>query len=119
MISKWPPRGGKVSRTAMKSAVFKRRSIKVNGRKTSVSLEDSFGDALREVADEQRTSVTRLVGQIAHGRRTINLSGAIRLFLLNHFMEKFGCAGFGNSLAIVSNHDPSGEKELTQPPPRI
>jgi predicted DNA-binding ribbon-helix-helix protein len=100
----------------MKSFVTK-RSIKVNGHKTSVSLEESFWDALREVADKERTSVAKLVGQIENNRTTINLSGAIRIFLLQHFMEKFRSAGVGNSLAIVSN--PSDEKELTQPPPRI
>jgi predicted DNA-binding ribbon-helix-helix protein len=100
----------------MKSAVI-RHSIKVNGQKTSVSLEDRFWDALRKVADEQRTPVAKLVGQIAHGRRTTNLSSAIRVYLLHHFMEKFRSAGVGNPLAIVRN--PSDEKELTQPPPRI
>ena len=101
----------------MKSFVVK-RSIKVNGLKTSVSLEDVFWDALREVADEQSTSAAKLVGKIEHGRTPINLSSAIRIFLLNHFMEKFKSAGFGNSFAIVSYHG-RDEKELTQPPPRI
>jgi predicted DNA-binding ribbon-helix-helix protein len=101
----------------MKSFVTK-RSITVNGLKTSVSLEDSFWDALREVADKERTSVAKLVGQIENSRTTINLSGAIRIFLLHHFMEKFRSAGVGNSLAIVSSHD-RDKKELTQPPPRI
>ena len=85
------------SRTAMKSAVI-RHSIKVNGQQTSVSLEDSFWDALREVADKERTSLAKLVGQIAYGRTTINPSSAIRVFLLNHFMEKFRSAGIGNHL---------------------
>jgi predicted DNA-binding ribbon-helix-helix protein len=105
---------------AMKSAVIK-RSIAVNGRKTSVSLEDTFWDGLREVADKEKTTPAKLVGQIAHTRTTINLSSAIRIYLLCYFMGQFGAAisaGLGNSLAIASNR-PSDEKELMQSPLRI
>jgi len=70
----------------MKAAVIK-RSIAINGRKTSISLEDSFWDGLKEVAFKERTMPTKLVGQIAQSRTTINLSSAIRIYLLCYFIE--------------------------------
>jgi predicted DNA-binding ribbon-helix-helix protein len=68
----------------MKSAVIK-RSVVVNGRKTSVSLENEFWDALRQVAKQSNVSIARLLVEIERSRTTINLSSAIRIFLLNHF----------------------------------
>jgi predicted DNA-binding ribbon-helix-helix protein len=68
----------------MKSAVIK-RSVVVNGRKTSVSLENEFWDALRQVAKQSNLSVASLLVEIERSRTTINLSSAIRIFLLNHF----------------------------------
>jgi predicted DNA-binding ribbon-helix-helix protein len=70
----------------MKSAVIK-RSVVVNGRKTSVSLENEFWDALRQVAKQSNLSVASLLGEIERSRTTINLSSAIRIFLLNHFRK--------------------------------
>jgi len=68
----------------MKSAVIK-RSVVVNGRKTSVSLENEFWDALRQVAKQSKLSVASLLVEIERSRTTINLSSAIRIFLLNYF----------------------------------
>jgi predicted DNA-binding ribbon-helix-helix protein len=68
----------------MKSAVIK-RSIVVEGHKTSVSLENEFWDGLREIADQKATTLSTLVGQIDHGRNTGNLSSAIRVFVFGHF----------------------------------
>ena len=60
---------------------IKKRSIIVNGHKTSVSLEDEFWDELRGLAAERRVPLTELVNEIDQvpGR---NLSSAIRVFLL-------------------------------------
>ena len=60
---------------------IKKRSIIVNGHKTSVSLEDEFWEELRGLAAEQRVPLTELVNEIDQvpGR---NLSSAIRVFLL-------------------------------------
>jgi len=66
----------------MKSTVVK-RSVILNGRKTSVSLEDDFWQALNEIADGRRVSVSNLVQTIDHERRNANLSSAIRVFVLN------------------------------------
>jgi predicted DNA-binding ribbon-helix-helix protein len=51
-----------------KSLVRKRR-IDLDGRKTSVSLEDAFWDALTEIAAAHGTTVGRLVTAIDSERR--------------------------------------------------
>jgi len=65
-----------------------KRSIFINGHKTSVSLENEFWQGLHEIADHNHTSVAMLVEQIDRARNTCNLSSAIRVFVFNHFREK-------------------------------
>ena len=48
----------------MKSAVLK-RSIRLDGRKTSISLEDVFWTELKEIARFQGVTVSSLVTAIA------------------------------------------------------
>jgi predicted DNA-binding ribbon-helix-helix protein len=67
-----------------KSRVTK-RSIVIAGHKTSVSLEDQFWDALREISTARGTSVGTLVSSIDVDRQHNNLSSAIRLFVLDHY----------------------------------
>lgn len=71
----------------MKSHVVK-RSIVVEGHKTSVSLEDEFWNALKEIASERRETLSELVGQIDSDRSHGNLSSSIRLFVLHHFRSR-------------------------------
>lgn len=68
----------------MKSSIIK-RSIIVAGHKTSVSLEDAFWQALKEIAAAGDTKLTTLIGSIDADRPHSNLSSAIRLFVLNHY----------------------------------
>jgi predicted DNA-binding ribbon-helix-helix protein len=69
----------------MKTAVIK-RSIMIDGRKTSISLEDEFWYGLLEIAVYEKMTVPTLVKRIDHRRKTVNLSSAIRIFVFNHFM---------------------------------
>ncbi|HEX9072737.1 MAG TPA: ribbon-helix-helix domain-containing protein [Pseudolabrys sp.] len=68
----------------MKSSVVK-RSIAIDGHKTSVSLEDAFWSDLKEIAHAQRATLSGLVAKIDETRQHGNLSSAIRLFVLEHF----------------------------------
>lgn len=70
----------------MKSPVVK-RSIVIAGHKTSVSLEDAFWDALKEIASGRRITLSDLVASIDSSRTQGNLSSAIRLFVLDHYRE--------------------------------
>ena len=71
----------------MKSPVVK-RSIVVAGHKTSVSLEDAFWQALKEIASERDLTLSELVAVVDTDRRQGNLSSAIRLFVLDHFRSQ-------------------------------
>ena len=66
----------------MNSQVVK-RSIVIDGHKTSVSLEDAFWTGLREIAQAQHATLSKLVGEIDRTRQQGNLSSAIRLFVLD------------------------------------
>ena len=75
----------------MKSQVVK-RSIVIDGHKTSVSLEDAFWTGLREIAQAQHATLSKLVGEIDRTRQQGNLSSAIRLFVLDQ-VRKSGTSG--------------------------
>ena len=70
----------------MKSSVVK-RSIVIDGHKTSVSLEDAFWTDLKMIAHTQQTTLSELVTKI-DGTREGNLSSALRLFVLQHFRNE-------------------------------
>ena len=71
----------------MERSGIKKRSIIVNGHKTSVSLEDEFWNELRDLAAERRVPLTALVDEIdkVPGR---NLSSAIRVYLLMRAQQR-------------------------------
>jgi predicted DNA-binding ribbon-helix-helix protein len=71
----------------MKSAIVK-RSVVIAGHKTSVSVEDSFWTALKEIAREQNVPLCELITRINVGRSAGNLSSALRLFVLEHFRAR-------------------------------
>ena len=64
------------------SAGLTKHSVMIAGHRTSVSLEDPFWTALREVAAARGQSVQALIGAIDAGRGGQNLSSAIRVFVL-------------------------------------
>jgi len=68
----------------MKSPVVK-RSIVIAGHKTSVSLEDAFWQALKEIASNRQMNLSDVVASIDTGRHQGNLSSAIRLYVLDYF----------------------------------
>ena len=74
----------------MKSSIIK-RSIIIAGHKTSVSLEDAFWKALKEIAIGRDMTLSDLVAGIDSGRRHGNLSSAIRLFVLDFIEASFPC----------------------------
>ena len=64
-----------------------KRSIVIAGHKTSVSLEDEFWLALKEIALRDRVRVSALIVRI-DGQRNGNLSSAIRTFILDHYRTR-------------------------------
>jgi predicted DNA-binding ribbon-helix-helix protein len=71
----------------MKSQVVK-RSIVIGGHKTSVSLEDTFWNCLKEIAGERNATLSHLVATIDTERERGNLSSAIRLFVLGFYRNQ-------------------------------
>jgi predicted DNA-binding ribbon-helix-helix protein len=72
----------------MTSPVIK-RSIVIAGHKTSVSIEDAFWTALKDIARSRRQSLAELIAAIdgarQSGNSSGNLSSAIRVFVLDHY----------------------------------
>ena len=66
----------------MKSSIVK-RSIVIDGHKTSVSLEDAFWTVLKDIAHAECVTVSKVVADIDKKRKLGNLSSALRLFVLD------------------------------------
>jgi predicted DNA-binding ribbon-helix-helix protein len=81
------PMSRRKSRRA-KSMIVK-RSIFIDGHRTSVSLEDEFWKGLKESAGALRMTLSKLIASIdAERRRGSNLSSAIRLFVLDFYRQQ-------------------------------
>jgi predicted DNA-binding ribbon-helix-helix protein len=66
----------------MKSSIVK-RSIVIDGHKTSISLEDAFWTVLKDIAHAECVTVSKVVADIDKKRKLGNLSSALRLFVLD------------------------------------
>ncbi|MCM2343598.1 MAG: ribbon-helix-helix domain-containing protein [Alphaproteobacteria bacterium] len=67
---------------------MKKRSIKIAGHSTSISLEEPFWIVLKQLADEQSMSLNALVEYIDKGREETNLSSALRLYVLSELQRR-------------------------------
>jgi predicted DNA-binding ribbon-helix-helix protein len=92
----------------MKSPVVK-RSIVIDGRKTSVSLKDPFWEGLKEIAKDQRKTLSDLIGSIDTNREHGNLSSALRLFVLNHYKA--------TAASHLTDSRPSATSRMPRPRP--
>lgn len=64
----------------------KKHSLTLKGHRTSVSLEDEFWDAFREIATQKRLPINVLAAQIDADRgMEAGLASAIRIFVLQHY----------------------------------
>ena len=71
----------------MKWSVVK-RSVVIDGHKTSVSLEDLFWTDLKTIAYAQQMTLSAFVAKIDGAGEQSNLSSAIRMFVLHHFRNE-------------------------------
>lgn len=66
-----------------------KRSLTLQGHRTSVSLEDEFWHALREIAAAEGVPINRLAARIDAGRDLdTGLASAIRLHVLRHYRNR-------------------------------
>jgi len=63
----------------------RKRSLTIAGHRTSVSLEEPFWDALKDIAAAEELTVAALIARIDSGREAVNLSSALRLHVLAHY----------------------------------
>ncbi|MDP2373618.1 ribbon-helix-helix domain-containing protein [Reyranella sp.] len=74
---------------------MRKRSVTIDGHRTSISLEDAFWAELSEIARARSLSLNALVAEIDHARGTPqgsntgnNLSGALRLYVLDDLRKR-------------------------------
>ena len=72
---------------AFKPSPVEKRSVVIGGHKTSVSLEDQFWTAIKEIASGRGMKVKDLVSLIDANRTAGNLSSALRLFVLAELQD--------------------------------
>ncbi len=63
-----------------------KRSLTLRGHRTSVSLEDEFWRAFRDIATEKNKPINVLAAEIDVDRGVdMGLASAIRVYVLNHY----------------------------------
>ncbi|MGR3321975.1 MAG: ribbon-helix-helix domain-containing protein [Pseudooceanicola sp.] len=68
-----------------------KRSLTLRGHRTSVTLEDEFWAAFRDIARDAGMGLNELAAEIDERRGTeTGLATAIRLHVLRHYREKGG-----------------------------
>jgi predicted DNA-binding ribbon-helix-helix protein len=69
----------------MRSAIRK-RSVTIDGHKTSISLEEPFWNEIKAIASQKKTSIKDLITDIDRGKQAeANLSSSLRVFILRHY----------------------------------
>ena len=73
-----------------------KRSLTLRGHRTSVTLEDAFWSALREMARDRGVSLAALAAEIdARRDPEASLASAIRLDVLAHYRARSGQGASG------------------------
>jgi predicted DNA-binding ribbon-helix-helix protein len=63
-----------------------KRSLTLKGHRTSVSLEDEFWQAFRDISSEKNLPINALAAEIDASRDLdTGLASAIRLYVLRHY----------------------------------
>ena len=66
-----------------------KRSLTLRGHRTSVSLEEDFWRAFREIAEEKSMPINALAAEIDEARGVeAGLASAIRLYVLRHYRDR-------------------------------
>ena len=64
----------------------KKRSVRIGGHKTSLTVEDEFWQAFKHIARERELPLSNLLADIDTQRAHANFSSVIRLFVLKHYV---------------------------------
>jgi predicted DNA-binding ribbon-helix-helix protein len=72
---------------------MRKRSITIDGHRTSITLEDAFWEELSALAKERGLSISALVAEVDHAKGAPgNLSSALRLHVLDSLKRKISRA---------------------------
>lgn len=70
-----------------------KRSLTLHGHRTSVSLEDAFWRAFRDIAEADGKTINGLAAQVDEARGDVGLGSAIRLFVLKRLQDQVALVG--------------------------
>jgi len=66
----------------LKDYIVKKRSVRISGHQTSITLEDDFWDEIKAIAKRQKRSISDLISELDENQAHVNLSSALRLYVL-------------------------------------
>jgi predicted DNA-binding ribbon-helix-helix protein len=71
------------------SARPRKHSLTLRGHRTSVSLEDAFWQAFRDIAEAEGKGINELAAEIDEARGvSAGLASAIRIYVLDHYRAR-------------------------------
>ncbi len=65
-----------------------KRSLTIQGHRTSVSLEDIFWNAFRQIAEDDGKTINGLAAEIDEGRGDIGLASALRVYVYERAVKR-------------------------------
>jgi predicted DNA-binding ribbon-helix-helix protein len=72
----------------MTNSTLIKRSMRVNGHRTSIALEQEFWDELERIAKDRRLSMPRMIAHVDDARAKTpdgpSLASAVRVFVLHN-----------------------------------
>lgn len=66
---------------------LKKRSVRISGHSTSITMEDAFWSVLRDIAEERALSINALITDIDQNNQG-NLSSTVRVYILQYLQDK-------------------------------
>ena len=73
------------------------RNVTINGRRTSLRLEEEFWDGLSDISEREGLSVHELCTLIDRHRHGSSRTSAVRAFIVTYFRTVAGYSGAGSS----------------------
>jgi predicted DNA-binding ribbon-helix-helix protein len=70
------------------TSAIRKRSVAVGGVATSIAMEDAFWHELRRMAEARNQTVAKLITEIKCLSRDVELSSAVRIFVLQHARQR-------------------------------
>ncbi len=92
----------RAAETAKSTSTLLNRNVTVAGHRTSIRLEPTMWEALRQICEREHKALNELVTEIDRQRVESSLTAAIRVYLLRYFSaaatdEGHRLAGHGES----------------------